>query len=81
MSLDALKGHLFEAIEGVKNLNDPNADECEKMSLEQAKVIAVLSSKIVDIYKTQLGAAIALSDKLDKPERTMLIESGIVSER
>ena len=29
-SLEALKVHLFEALEGVKNLSDPTASENEK---------------------------------------------------
>ena len=30
LSLESLKGHLFEALEGVKNLSDPDASDCEK---------------------------------------------------
>ena len=28
VSLEALKAHLFETLEGVKNLSDDNASEC-----------------------------------------------------
>lgn len=54
MSLDALKAHLFETLEGVKNLSDPEASDNEKISLEQAKSIVDISGKIIDIYKVQV---------------------------
>ena len=56
INLDTLKNHLFEAIEGVKNLSDPLASDSEKMTLGQAKAIVGLSSQIIGVYKTQLDA-------------------------
>lgn len=56
LSLDALKAHLFETLEGVKNLSDPMASENERISLEQAKQIVDISGKIIDIYKVQVDA-------------------------
>lgn len=56
LSLDVLKGHLFDALEGVKNLSDPNASEADKTSIEQAKAIVDLSGKVIDIYKIQVDA-------------------------
>lgn len=56
VSLDALKMHLFGALEGVKNLSDPEASENEKTTVEQAKVIADLAGKVIDIYKVQVDA-------------------------
>ena len=47
LSLDSLKSHLFEAIEGVKNLSDPEASENERLSIEQAKMIAGLAGNII----------------------------------
>jgi len=70
ISLDALRGHLFEALEGVKNLSDPDASDCEKTSIEQASAIVDISGKIIDTYKMQL-AGVALAAKLEK--------SGVVS--
>lgn len=61
LSLDALKSHLFEALEGVKNLSDPAASECEKTSIEQAKQIVDISGKIIDIYKVQVDAVKTLA--------------------
>ena len=56
LSLEALKSHLFETLEGVKNLSDEDADPCEKVSIEQAKQIVDIADSIIDIYKTQVEA-------------------------
>ena len=56
LSLEALKSHLFETLEGVKNLSDDKADACEKVSIEQAKQIVDIADSIIDIYKTQVEA-------------------------
>ena len=64
VSLEALKAHLFETLEGVKNLSDNRADDCEKCSLEQAKTIVNIADSIIDIYKTQVDAMQAFS-KMD----------------
>lgn len=56
MSLEALKAHLFETLEGVKNNNDPNADQCEKVSPQDAKCIVNIANSIIEIYKTQVDA-------------------------
>lgn len=56
LSLDALKAHLFETLEGVKNLSDAEASDCEKVSVEQAKQIVDIADSIIDIYKTQVDA-------------------------
>ena len=56
VSLEALKAHLFETLEGVKNLSDDNASECEKCSIKQAKTIVNIADSIIDIYKTQVDA-------------------------
>lgn len=56
LSLDALKSHLFEAIESVKNINDSEASENEKLSLDQARTIVDLSGRIIEVYKVQVDA-------------------------
>ena len=56
LSLEALKSHLFETLEGVKNLSDDEASPCEKVSIEQAKQIVDIADSIIDIYKTQVDA-------------------------
>lgn len=60
-SLEALKGHLFETLEGLKNQSDPNASENEKVTIEQAKAITGVADTIIDIYKTQLDAIKVIS--------------------
>jgi len=54
--LEALKSHLFETLEGVKNLSDDQASPCERVSIEQAKQIVDIADSIIDIYKTQVDA-------------------------
>ena len=56
LSLEALKSHLFETLEGVKNLSDEGASPCEKVSIEQAKQIVDIADSIINIYKTQVDA-------------------------
>ena len=56
LNLEALKSHLFETLEGVKNLSDEQASPCEKCSIEQAKQIVDIADSIIDIYKTQVDA-------------------------
>ena len=56
LSLEALKSHLFETLEGVKNISDEDASPCEKVSIEQAKQIVDIADSIIDIYKTQVDA-------------------------
>lgn len=60
-SLEALKGHLFETLEGLKNQSDPDASENEKVTIEQAKAITGVADTIIDIYKTQLDAIKVIS--------------------
>ena len=61
LSLDNLKSHLFETLEGVKNLSDAAASDNEKVSIDQARAIVDISGKIIDIYKVQVDALKTLS--------------------
>lgn len=81
VSLEALKAHLFETLEGVKNLSDDNASECEKCSIEQAKTIVNIADSIIDIYKTQVEAikSFAHKDDIARPG-AMMADMGIVEE-
>lgn len=81
MSLDALKAHLFEAMEGVKNLSDDKADECEKTSIQQAKQIVNIAEAVLDVYKLQVEAfkTFAKLDNIAKPGEVMA-DLGIASE-
>ncbi len=81
MSLDALKSHLFETLEGVKNLSDPKASANEKVSIEQAKQIVDISGKIIDVYKVQLEG-LQLAVKMDNVNNAarILPAIGVVQE-
>lgn len=82
MSLETLKSHLFETLEGLKNLSDPEASENEKIGIDQAKQIVDVSSKIIDIYKVQLEG-ISLAAKLDNigSANSIVTSLGIVDEQ
>ena len=81
LSLEALKSHLFEALEGVKNLSDPEASENEKISIDQAKQIVDVSGAIIDIYKLQVEAIKSFThkDNIARPGE-MMADMGIVEE-
>ncbi|MCR5352385.1 MAG: hypothetical protein K6E35_07855 [Bacteroidales bacterium] len=81
LSLDALKSHLFETLEGVKNLSDPMASENEKISIDQAKQIVDVSGKIIDIYKVQVEAIKTFSSMDDVASvRTLATGIGVASD-
>lgn len=81
LSLEALKSHLFETLEGVKNLSDPEASENEKIGIDQAKQIVDVSGAIIDIYKLQVEAikSFAHKDDIARPG-AMMADMGIVEE-
>lgn len=74
LSLEALKAHLFEVLEGVKNLSDEEADPCEKVTIEQAKTCVDVADSIIDIYKTQVEAFKTFThmDNVASPDRLMV---------
>ena len=76
LSLEALKAHLFETIEGVKNLSDNKASDCEKTSIEQAKAIVAAADSIIDIYKVQLEG-VQLAAKMDNVNSAAQIITGL----
>lgn len=81
MSLEALKSHLFETLEGVKNLSDENASPCEKVSIEQAKQIVDIADSIIDIYKTQVDALKTFSSMDNVASSGTLLEGmGFINE-
>jgi len=65
--IDALNVHLFEAIEGLKNNNDPKASKCEKMDIETAKTIADLGKVIIDGYKVK-AQVLSVYSRADSPK-------------
>lgn len=81
LSLDALKSHLFETLEGVKNLNDPEASETDKTSIEQAKQIVDIARSITDIYKVQVEAFKTFSQMDNVGSlKSMMVGIGVSSE-
>ena len=81
LSLEALKSHLFETLEGVKNLSDEDASPCEKVSIEQAKQIVDIADSIIDIYKTQVDALKTFS-QMDNvaSQGQLLVGMGFISQ-
>ena len=81
VNLEALKAHLFEALEGIKNQNDPEASDCEKITIEQAKAIVDVADSIIDIYKVQVDAVkiVGSMDHLNAPG-AMLVGMGVTGE-
>ena len=81
MSLETLKSHLFETLEGLKNLSDPEASENEKIGIDQAKQIVDVSGAIIDIYKLQIEAIKSFThkDNIARPGE-MMADMGIVEE-
>ena len=81
MSLETLKSHLFETLEGLKNLSDPEASENEKVGIDQAKQIVDVSGAIIDIYKLQIEAIKSFThkDNIARPG-AMMADIGIVEE-
>ena len=81
MSLETLKSHLFETLEGLKNLSDPEASENEKVGIDQTKQIVDVSGAIIDIYKLQIEAIKSFThkDDISRPG-AMMADIGIVEE-
>ena len=81
MSLETLKSHLFETLEGLKNLSDPEASENEKVGIDQAKQIVDVSGAIIDIYELQIEAIKSFTHKDDiaRPG-AMMADMGIVED-
>ena len=81
MSLEALKAHLFETLEGVKNNSDPDADPCEKVTPQEAKCIVNIANSIIEIYKTQVDAAKAFCgmDHVNS-QGQLMVGMGIINE-
>lgn len=76
-----MKSHLFETLEGVKNLSDEKADPCEKVSIEQAKQIVDIADSIIDIYKTQVDALKTFSQMDNVASQGQLMEGmGIIDQ-
>jgi len=65
-TLNDLRSHLFDAIERVKSINDENASENEKMSIDQAKAICQISEQIIESAKVEVDAMRVISKSENK---------------
>jgi hypothetical protein len=65
-NLQALREHLFDVIERLKDANDPEADPKDTISIESAKAIVDVSKVIVDSAKTEVDflRIVSKSDEL-----------------
>lgn len=66
INLDKLNEHLFEAIEMLKNNNDPKASDNEKIDLNTAKTIADLAKVAVESFKVKVQA-LGIISKSENP--------------
>lgn len=79
ISIDALNMHLFEAIEMLKNSNNKEASEHEKMTVEQAQAVADIGKVVIEGFKVKANVL-----KMMRPEenpqstRAVLESSGII---
>ncbi len=80
ISIDKLNEHLFEAIEMLKNNNEPQASDNEKMDIETAKAIADLGKVVIDGYKVK-AQVLSIVSKADNPSmvKEQITNSGIIS--
>jgi len=81
ISIDSLNNHLFETIEMLKNNNDNQASDNEKIDLETAKTIASLGKVIVEGYKVkaQVLGIISDNDILQKELCDYANQNGFIS--
>lgn len=78
-SIEALNVHLFEAMEMLKNNNDPKASANEKMDAKTAEAFANLAGKAIEARKIQVQAMSILA-KTDNPRSVSdaLISNGFI---
>ncbi len=55
-SLNALRGHLFDVIERLKDSNDPKADPKDIIDIETAKAINQTAGQIINSAKVEVAA-------------------------
>lgn len=81
LSIDSLNNHLFETIEMLKNNNDNQASDNEKIDIETAKTIASLGKVIVEGYKVkaQVLGIISGNDVFQKELSDYADKNGFIS--
>jgi len=67
-----LRNHLFDVLERVKSINDPDASEADKIDIEQAKTIVDVAEQIIETFKVEVQAVSIISKS---PNATLLVAS------
>lgn len=67
-NLQALRNHLFDVIERLKESNDPDADPKDTISLEIAKEITEAAKVIVNSSKIEVDF-LRVAEKLDSSDK------------
>lgn len=80
-SIDRLNEHLFETIEMLKSNNDPEASECEKIDVENAKTIVDVGKVIIDGYKVKVQV-LNMMRNAENPNllKNSIVQSGIITD-
>jgi hypothetical protein len=74
-SLQALREHLFDVIERLKDGNDPGVDPKDTISIESANAITAAASQIINSAKVEVMAYKLIASE---GERTGLENSNIL---
>ena len=80
-SIDRLNEHLFETIEMLKNNNDQEASDCEKIDVENAKTIVDVGKVIIDGYKVK-AQVLNMMRNAENPNllKNSIVQSGIITD-
>ena len=77
-SIEALQMELFDTLQKLKSQNDPECDECEKCSIEEADAVLRVADSLCETFKVEVQA-LKLLAKADNPTAVekMLINTGL----
>lgn len=67
-SLSALRSHMFDVIERLKSVNDPNCSDNEKIDIETARAINEAGKVIIDAAKVEVDAMRLIADHINITE-------------
>lgn len=65
--LSDLRMHLFDTLERVKSISDPDCSDKDKCSLEQAQTICKVSDQIIESFKVEVNAMQVLVKAANEP--------------
>lgn len=79
ISIDRLNEHLFDVIERLKSNSDPEADQKDGISNEDAKQIIDASKVIVEGYKCKASVLAIIAHADNSPQLTKdAVETGLL---